>query len=91
MDPFRLLAIAAIILGMVLVLAAAVFWFLTGKQSAVIMGAGVSMAIGGGLRNLLASLVSQIPEYIPPPTEIPEISEEPKPHPTTRPHYRESK
>lgn len=58
-----MLAIAGIVLGLLLVIGAAVFWAVTGRQSTLIVGAGMTLAIGGGLRNMLAGLVDQIPGY----------------------------
>lgn len=62
-DAFWVLAVLCIILGMLLVLSAAVFWALTGRQSSLIVGAGLTLAIGGGLRNTLYSIANQLPDY----------------------------
>jgi hypothetical protein len=83
-DPFRLLAIIGIVIGLLIVVLSAVFWLLTGRQSALVMGAGMTLAIGGGLRNLAASYMSQFPVYAPPrPPEL--LEPEPRP-PDTLPH-----
>jgi hypothetical protein len=70
-DPFRALAISSIILGMLIVIGGAVFWTLTGRESSLLIGAGVTLTIGGGLRNVLVDLVDQLPIYLPPPEELP--------------------
>jgi hypothetical protein len=71
-DPFRTLAIMSIILGMLIVIGGVVFWTLTGRESSLIIGAGVTLTIGGGLRNVLVGLIDQLPIYLPPPPELPE-------------------
>lgn len=62
-DPFRALAIAGIVLGLALVLFAAVFWAATGRESSLLVGAGLTLSIGGGLRNLFAGIAEQFPAY----------------------------
>lgn len=62
-DPFRTLAIIGIVLGLALVLFAAVFWAVTGRESSLLVGAGLTLSIGGGLRNLVAGIAGQIPAY----------------------------
>jgi hypothetical protein len=70
-DPFRLLAIIGIVIGLLIVIGGAVFWAVTGRQSSLIMGAGMVLAIGGGLRNLAASYMAQFPTFEPPrPPEV---------------------
>lgn len=83
-DAFRTLAIAGIVLGLLLVIGAAVFWAVTGRQSTLIVGAGMTLAIGGGLRNMLAGLVDQIPGYERhEPLDPPVFFEAPPPPPVT--------
>lgn len=65
-DPFRLLAIIGIVVGLGIVIGGAVFWAVTGRQSSLVMGAGMVLAIGGGLRNLAASYMAQFPSYVEP-------------------------
>ncbi len=70
-DPFRLLAILGIILGLLIVIAAAVFWALTGRESTLIVGAGMALATGSGLVNRAAQILGLIPDYQPPPAQLP--------------------
>lgn len=62
-DPFRALAIAAIVLGLAIVLFAVVFWAVTRRESSLLVGAGLTLSIGGGLRNYLAGIAERVPDY----------------------------
>ena len=77
-DPFRLLALLGIVIGLLIVTAACVFWALTGRESTLIVGAGMALATGSGLANRAATMLGLLPNYAPPPPEIP-----PSHHPTT--------
>lgn len=79
-DLFQVMSIACIVLGMVLVISAAIFWFLTGRESATIMGAGVTLAIGGGVRNMLKGVLDKLPAYVPPPPDLPDPTPTPVRH-----------
>lgn len=62
-DPFRMLAIIGIVLGLVIVAAAMIFWFVTGRESSLFVGAGLTLSIGGGLRNMVAGIAEKFPDY----------------------------
>lgn len=49
LDPFQLLAIASVLLGMLIVVGAALFWAITGRQSSLIVGTGLLLTTGGPL------------------------------------------
>lgn len=63
LDWFLILAIAQIVLGLVIVVAALVFWFITGRQSQLFVGAGLTLAIGAGIQKVLAGIGVRMPDY----------------------------
>ena len=72
-DPFRLLAVAAIVLGMLIVIGGCLVWFFTGRQVPdVIFGGGLTLTLGGGLREWAATAIERFPRYAPPPAELPQ-------------------
>lgn len=83
LDPFRVLAVLGIVVGLLMVIGAAVFWGLTGRESSLIVGAGMMLAIGGGLRNMLTSLADRLPIQ-PPPVEPPAPPLPPTPPPASQ-------
>lgn len=76
-DPFRLLALVTIVLGMTIVVVGFVVWYFTNRESSLLIGAGLVMATGGGLRAAAETLLERLPQYQPPP-ELPV----PRPLPT---------
>lgn len=81
-DPFRILAIITIILGLVLVIAAFVIWWQTHQQSSLMVGAGLALAGVGGMQRIASYYESQITTPPPPPPPIPPV---PPVQPTTPP------
>lgn len=70
-DPFRILAIATIVLGLVIVIAAVVFWMLTGQQSSLMVGAGLALAGVGSMQRIASYYESQMMAPPPPPPAPP--------------------
>lgn len=77
-DPFRLLALTSIILGMLIVVVGFAVWYFTDRESSLIIGSGLIMATGGGLRGAVQPLLDRLPEYQPPPAELPLRRREPR-------------
>jgi len=64
--PQQLSARTLQIFGCLLIAASAIFWAFTNRQSALLLGAGVSLATLGWLQRTFGTLQSQLPEYDPP-------------------------
>lgn len=64
-DWFLILAIAQIVLGMLIVVAAFVFWFYTRRESTLFVGTGLTLAVGGGIQRLLSRVGIRLPDYDP--------------------------
>jgi hypothetical protein len=71
-DWFQILALTGIAVGILIVIAGFVVWFLTNRESSLIVGAGLALASGGGLRQLGEKYLSQAPQYQSPPAHLPE-------------------
>lgn len=72
-DPFRILAITTIILGLLIVIAAFVFWALTSQQSSLMVGAGLALAGVGSIQRIATYYESQITPPPPPPPAPPSV------------------
>ena len=73
-DPFRLLSILIILLGMVILIVAVVLYYVLPSHlaSPEIFGAGMALTIGGSARGMLGWIIGGFPQYEPPPLELPE-------------------
>ena len=80
-DPFRLLAVACIVLGMLIVVGSIVLWLVTGRANTAIIETGGGMAIGGGFKEMVSGILDRFPTgYSVPPAQIPGAHTEPPPH-----------
>lgn len=71
-DPFRLLSILSIVLGMIILIAATALTYLTHFESPEVFGAGLILTTGGGFRAAIEWMVRRLPEYEPAPRELPD-------------------
>jgi hypothetical protein len=63
---------------MLIVVAGFAVWYLTGRESSLIMGSGLVLATGGGLREAAGQILDRLPRYEPPPAELPHSQERPR-------------
>lgn len=65
-DPFRVLALIGIGLGLLIVVFSAVVWYLTNRENTGIMTMGVGLATAGGLKEGVERLLGRLPSYYQP-------------------------
>lgn len=53
--------------GLLLIAGSAVFWGFTGRESALLVGAGVTLSTLGWLQRAFVAAQQQLPQYDPPP------------------------
>lgn len=63
-DPFTILSLVSIILGMVIVAGAVTFWALTGRESSLIIGTGVALTVGGPISDRFGEGVRRLGELV---------------------------
>lgn len=88
-DPFRTLALTGIILGMVIVTGATVFWGLTGRSSSLIIGAGIALSIGAPLSERFGDATKRLGDLVY--YQQRDGTHEDGPRPTAAPERRERK
>lgn len=59
--------------GLLLILGSAVFWAFTGRESALFVGAGITLSTLGWLQRTISAAEERLPRYDPPP-ELEEAS-----------------
>lgn len=94
-DPFQVLAVLTILLGMMIVAGGAAFWMLTGRESSLIIATGVALTLGGPVGDRISSSVRKLSEvlyysqqpYDTPPDETEELQpwDRDQPQPPRRP------
>lgn len=57
--------------GLLLIASSAVFWALTNRESALMVGAGITLSTLGWLQRTFLTVQDRLPQYEPP--EIPEV------------------
>lgn len=60
--------------GLMLITGSAVFWAITGRESALFVGAGVTLATLGWIQRAFVTVQERLPRYDPP--ELPEETAE---------------